>query len=289
MTQVVEDRSALRALCDRARCAGRKIGFVPTMGALHAGHFSLVDAARKAGSDFVVTSIFVNPMQFGPTEDLSKYPRTFDADLALCRGRGVDAVYVPDARAMYGVGFQTHVEVEGLTQGFEGAIRPTHFRGVTTVVLKLFAAVGPCVAMFGRKDYQQWRVLERMAHDLDLPVELMGCPIAREPDGLAMSSRNRYLDSEQRGRAVAIYRGLRLADAAYRAGERDASRLEQIARQPVQSAFDGIDYISLLDAKTLEPLASPIARPPVLLVAARIGPTRLLDNCMLGDESPVTE
>src|SRR5689334_10295625 len=165
MTEVIEDRAALRALCDDARRKGKRVGFVPTMGALHAGHLSLVDAVRAAGADFVVASIFVNPMQFGPNEDYSKYPRTFDADLALCRERNVDAVYVPDARAMYGQGFQTHVEVEQLTQGFEGAVRPTHFRGVTTVVLKLFAAVGPCVAAFGRKDYQQWRVIERMTLD----------------------------------------------------------------------------------------------------------------------------
>lgn len=284
MTQVVEERSALRALCDEARARGRRVGFVPTMGALHPGHMSLVDGARAAGADFIVASIFVNPLQFGPNEDFSKYPRTFASDLALCEQRNVDAVYVPDARAMYSAGFQTHVEVEQLTQGFEGAVRPTHFRGVTTVVLKLFAAVGPCVAAFGRKDFQQWRVIERMARDLDLPIEVLGCPIEREPDGLALSSRNRYLDPSQRERARAISHGLSLADAAYRAGERDAQRLEAIARAPIAESFDAIEYVSLVDAETLQPLASPLQRPPVLLITARLGQTRLLDNRILGAE-----
>jgi pantoate--beta-alanine ligase len=281
-TQLVEDRSALHALCEDARKRGRRVGFVPTMGALHDGHLSLVDAARGAGADFVVMSIFVNPLQFGPNEDFSKYPRTFDQDLALCRSRKVDAVYVPDGRAMYPAGFQTHVEVSELTKRFEGEARPTHFRGVTTVVLKLFAAVGPCVAAFGRKDYQQWRVIDRMARDLDLPVEVLGCPIAREPDGLAMSSRNRYLDPGQRSRATAIHRGLNAAEEAYRAGERDPSQLEAIARAVIEPSFDAIDYVTLADAENLAPPSTPLDRPAVMLVVARLGATRLLDNRVIG-------
>ena len=282
MTLVVEDRAALHALCEDARHRNLRVGFVPTMGALHEGHLSLVDAARAAGARFVVMSIFVNPLQFGPNEDFSKYPRTFEQDLALCEGRKVDAVYVPDGRAMYPAGFQTHVEVSELTQRFEGAARPTHFRGVTTVVMKLFAAVGPCVAAFGRKDYQQWRVIDRMARDLDLPIEVLGCPIAREPDGLAMSSRNRYLTPDQRKRATAIHAGLEAADAAYRAGERDPGKLEAIARALIERNFDSVDYVTVADAESLAAPDLPLNRPVVMLVVARMGTTRLLDNRVLG-------
>jgi len=281
-TLVVEDRGALHALCEDARHRSLRVGFLPTMGALHDGHLTLVDAARAAGADFIVLSIFVNPLQFGPNEDFSKYPRTFDQDLALCKARKVDVVYVPDGRAMYPTGFQTHVEITELTQRFEGAARPTHFRGVTTVVMKLFAAVGPCIAAFGRKDYQQWRVIERMARDLDLPVDVLGCAIAREPDGLALSSRNRYLDAAQRSQAIAIHHGLNAAEAAYRTGERDPAQLEQIARAIIEPSFDAIDYITLADAETLAPPNTPLDRPAVMLVVARLGATRLLDNRVLG-------
>jgi pantoate--beta-alanine ligase len=281
-TLVVEDRGALHALCEDARHRSLRVGFVPTMGALHDGHLTLVDGARAAGADFIVLSIFVNPLQFGPNEDFSKYPRTFDQDLALCKAHKVDVVYVPDGRAMYPAGFQTHVEVSELTQRFEGAARPTHFRGVTTVVMKLFAAVGPCIAAFGRKDYQQWRVIERMARDLDLPVDVLGCAIAREPDGLALSSRNRYLDAAQRSRAIAIHHGLDAAEAAHRAGEQDPAKLEQIARAIIEPSVDAIDYVTLADAETLAPPNTPLDRPAVMLVVARLGATRLLDNRVLG-------
>ena len=285
MTLVVEHSQALRAACDALRAQRLRVGFVPTMGALHAGHMSLVAAARARGAERVVLSIFVNPLQFGPSEDFSKYPRTWDADLALCRAHGVDLVYAPDPRAMYAPGFQTHVEVQQLTQGFEAAARPTHFRGVTTVVAKLFNAVGPCVAMFGRKDYQQWRAIERMARDLDMPVEVVGCPILREPDGLALSSRNRYLEPAERARATAIHEGLRRADAVYRAGQRDAAALEATARAPIAERFDAIDYVSLADAENLQPISGLAALPVVLIVAARLGKTRLLDNAVLGEDS----
>jgi pantoate--beta-alanine ligase len=282
MPGVIDGPRALRAACDTLRKDGARIGFVPTMGALHAGHLSLVDAARARGAGTVVVSVFVNPLQFGVDEDFGKYPRTFDSDLELCRSRGVDLVYAPDHAAMYPDGFQTHVEVGALTQGYEGAARPTHFRGVTTVVAKLLSAVGPCVACFGRKDYQQWRVIERMVRDLDLPFEIVGCAIAREPDGLAMSSRNRYLDPAQRARATAIIEGLRAADRAWRTGERRSQALVALARAPIEERFDAIDYVTLADAETLVPCEGDANAKSVMLVAARVGATRLLDNAVLG-------
>jgi pantoate--beta-alanine ligase len=283
MSEVIHTARALRSRCDAFRQAGKRIGFVPTMGALHAGHMTLVAAARAHGADVVVVSIFVNPLQFGANEDFGNYPRTFEGDLALCREHGVELVYAPGPEQMYPPGFSTHVEVAGLSAGFEGAARPTHFRGVTTVVAKLLHAAGPCVACFGRKDYQQWRVIDRMVRDLDLPVDVLGCPIAREPDGLALSSRNRYLSPEQRARASAISAGLRAADAAYRAGERDSSTLEGLARASITAAgFDAIDYVTLADADDLTPCKERAVSPVVLLIAARLGQTRLLDNALLG-------
>jgi pantoate--beta-alanine ligase len=296
MSRLVHDPRALRDACDAFRSEGLRVGFVPTMGALHAGHISLCDAVRARGAERVVVSIFVNPLQFGPKEDFAKYPRTLADDTRLCDEHGVDLIYAPEVDALYPPGFQTHVEVEQLTQGFDGAARPTHFRGVTTVVAKLLNTVGPCVAAFGRKDYQQWRVIERMVRDLDLPVEVIGCPIRREPDGLAMSSRNRYLSPEQRQRATAIVLGLRAADAAYRRGERSAPLLEALARAPIAERFDSIDYVTLADAESLRPcvpasyqdVGQPAQRPDrplVLLVAARIGQTRLIDNAELGRDA----
>ncbi len=286
MIDVVREPRALRARCDALRQRGLAIGFVPTMGALHAGHMSLVDAARANGAARIVVSIFVNPMQFGPSEDLGKYPRTLERDLALCAERGVDLVYTPDVQAMYPPGFQSHVEVERITQRLEGAERPTHFRGVTTVVAKLLNAVGPCIACFGRKDYQQWRVIERMVRDLDIPATIVGCPIAREPDGLAMSSRNRYLDPDQRRRALALHAGLRAADAAYRRGERSVAALEALARAPVKESADSLDYVTLADAESLEPCGERAGSAVVLLIAARLGATRLIDNAILGADTP---
>ena len=288
MTQirVLETAGELRAACDALRQGGARVGFVPTMGALHAGHLSLIDAARAQGAGPVVVSIFVNPLQFGANEDFGKYPRTFQNDLELCESRGVELVYAPERAAMYPDGFQTHVEVSALSQGYEGAVRPTHFRGVTTVVAKLLSAVGPCVACFGRKDYQQWRVIERMVRDLDLPFEIVGCPIAREPDGLALSSRNRYLEPEQRIRATAIVTGLRAANTAWLRGERSAAALVALVQAPIASHFDAIDYVTLADAETLVPCETQAAARSVLLVAARLGATRLLDNAVLGHDAP---
>lgn len=260
-----------------------RVGFVPTMGALHEGHLSLVDEAKRRAA-FVAVSIFVNPLQFGPKEDLDRYPRTLDADLELLRARGVDVAFAPAPGSMYPPGFDTRVEVGALTESLEGAFRPDHFRGVTTVVAKLFGLVGSSVALFGRKDYQQWRVLERMARDLDMPVEVVGMPTVRERDGLALSSRNRYLDESSRGRALAIARGLRAAWDAYHAGERDPAELEVIVAAPVGEAFDRVDYVAARDAETLEVLVGE-SDTIVLLVAAHLGRTRLIDSCVLGGDA----
>jgi pantoate--beta-alanine ligase len=284
MAEVIETARELFAITERERAAGQRIGLVPTMGALHDGHMSLIDAVRAAGATRVVVSIFVNPLQFGVNEDLAKYPRTFAQDVSRCERRNVDIVYAPTAEAMYPQGFQTHVEVEQVTQRWEGGVRPEHFRGVTTVVTKLFAATGPCIAAFGRKDYQQLSAVKRLARDLDLPVDVLGCPIVREPDGLAMSSRNRYLDDKARVRARAIHRGLRAASQAFARGEREANVLVNLARAPLEPTFDTIDYVSVVDADDLTPVTQHAGESSMLLVAARVGGTRLIDNCLLGEE-----
>lgn len=283
MTEVVRDAATLRAALDASRAAGAHIGLVPTMGALHEGHLSLMHAAREHGAEHLVASIFVNPLQFGEGEDFERYPRTLDTDLEACRKAGIEWVYAPEARAMYPAGFQTHVEVGELTRTLEGRYRPGHFRGVTTVVAKLFQAAQPCTAVFGRKDFQQWRVLERMATDLDMPVRVVGCPIVREEDGLALSSRNRYLDDAQRRRALGLHRGLSAACVAYDAGERDAETLRASASAEVEACFDRVDYVEIRDAETLQPLRGEVADgSAVLLAAAHLGDTRLIDNVWLG-------
>lgn len=287
MLEIVHTARALFAATEAYRARGERVGLVPTMGALHEGHLSLIAAVRDAGARRVVLSLFVNPLQFGEREDLAQYPRTFEADLAHCRTCGVDLVYAPDTTAMYPVGFQTHVEVEQITRGLEGAVRPTHFRGVTTVVAKLLHATGPCVAAFGRKDYQQWRVIERMVRDLDMPAEVLGCPIVREPDGLAQSSRNRYLSPDERARATAIYSGLSAANAAYAGGERNSPALVTLATQRIAPAFDTIDYVTIADADDLTERPQDAGTNAVMLVAARIGKTRLIDNARLGSEPVV--
>jgi pantoate--beta-alanine ligase len=257
------------------------LGLVPTMGYLHEGHLSLVRAAR-ADNAHVAVSIFVNPTQFGPNEDLSRYPRDEVRDLRLLEAAGVDAVFAPEPAEIYPDGFSTYVTVEGLTARLEGASRPTHFRGVTTVVLKLFNIVEPGRAYFGRKDAQQLAVIRRMTRDLDLPVEIIGLPIVREADGLAMSSRNVYLAPEQRAAALVLSRALRLAEEAYAAGERDARVIRdrmraRIAGEPLAS----VDYVSIADAGTLDEVER-IDAPALASLAVRFGPTRLIDNTTLG-------
>jgi len=265
----------------RARAGGRRIGFVPTMGALHEGHLSLVRAARRE-NDFVVVSIFVNPTQFGPREDLEKYPRMPDADQRLAAEAGADVTFEPSVEEMYPDGFATHVVQEHLGNVLEGASRPGHFRGVCTVCTKLFNIVQPDAAYFGQKDYQQSVVIRRLVRDLDLPIDVRVMPTVREPDGLAMSSRNRYLDPEQRRQAVCLSRALRLAQQMFQRGERDAALVATAARAEIEKEpLARIDYIALVHPDTLEPVAR-VAADTVALVAARIGATRLIDNAKLG-------
>lgn len=282
MTTVIRKPAEFRRVCDDARAGSRSVGLVPTMGALHDGHFSLIDEAQRR-AEFVAVTIFVNPLQFGPDEDLGRYPRTFESDLEGCRRRGVDVVFAPEPTAMYPTGFQTQVSVGELTEPLEGEHRPAHFAGVTTVVAKLFNLTGPCAAMFGRKDYQQWKTLSRMAHDLDMPIDVVGCPIVREADGLALSSRNRYLTTPDRVRALGIVAGLRLAHDAWVRGERSLDALRSLAAQPVQAGFDRVDYVALVDPETLLSPAGSTSR-LLIAVAAHLGTTRLIDNVVLGED-----
>ena len=263
------------------RARGGTAGFVPTMGYLHDGHLSLARRA-KAENDLTVVSIFVNPTQFAPGEDFERYPRNEDGDLALLRGSGIDAVYLPSPATIYPPGYQTYVTVEEVTRPLEGASRPGHFRGVATVVLKLFNSVEPTRAYFGRKDAQQLRVLQRMARDLDLPVVIVPCDIVREADGLAMSSRNVYLTPGQRQTAPVLYRALCLARDRFGRGERDADVLRQAVRVVIETAGGSeIDYISLADDESLAELHGGVAEPALLSLVVRFGHTRLLDNLEL--------
>ena len=281
--RTVHDPDALRTACHEARARGLRVAVVPTMGALHEGHLALVDEARRR-ADFVVVTIFVNPLQFGPRDDFARYPRTLADDIALCGARGVDVVFAPAREAMYPDGFATSVSVRGVSEPLEGAHRPGHFDGVTTVVAKLFGLVGASVAVFGRKDYQQWKVIARMTRDLDLPVRIVGHRTIREPDGLALSSRNRYLDADARQRALGLVAGLRAAARDFDAGERDAGALESAAHAEIAPRVDAIDYVAVRDPETLAPFDGPVRDRAVLAVAARLGTTRLLDNLVLGEE-----
>lgn len=257
------------------------LGLVPTMGYLHEGHLDLVRRARRENVH-VVVSIFVNPTQFGPNEDFEKYPRDEVRDLNRLRDAEVDAVYLPSAAEMYPPGFQTYVSVEDVTQPLEGAARPGHFRGVTTVVLKLFNAIGPDRAYFGKKDAQQLRVIQRMTRDLDLGVEIVPCEIVREPDGLAMSSRNVYLTPEQRAAAPVLKQALEHARNLWNSGMRDAETLRHAVRSQIEGEpLAEIDYISLASDTTLKELDGPVAGAALLSLVVRFGHTRLLDNVEL--------
>jgi pantoate--beta-alanine ligase len=279
---LVTRRADLLPLLAESRRRGERLALVPTMGYLHAGHVSLIrEAARRA--DRVAVTIFVNPTQFGPTEDLDRYPRDLAGDLAKCGEAGAWLVYAPaDPAEVYPPGFQTWVEVTEISRGLCGARRPGHFRGVATVVSKLFLLFRPDLAFFGEKDFQQLAVLRRMVRDLDLDpyLELVGMPIVREPDGLALSSRNAYLSPDERKRALCLSRALAAAEAAYGRGERSATALLALARQELGEA-DRIDYVELVDAETLAPIER-IERPACLLLAAYLGKTRLIDNRVLG-------
>ncbi len=274
---LVETVAGMKALSRGWKRAGKSVGFVPTMGYLHEGHLSLVRES-KTRADVTVVSIFVNPAQFGPNEDLAKYPRDLAKDAAYLERAGVDVLYHPPAAEVYPPGYRTYVEVEGLQDKLCGRSRPGHFRGVATVVLKLFETVGPDLAFFGAKDAQQVLIIERMARDLDLGVEVVTCPLVREPDGLALSSRNAYLSPEERQAALALSIGLRWAERAVAAGERDPAKVVAGIRAVLEAEpLARIDYVEAVDPGTLEPVAE--MRGPVLVaVAAFVGSTRLIDN-----------
>ncbi|MBX3440801.1 MAG: pantoate--beta-alanine ligase [Planctomyces sp.] len=267
----------VRRLVRQARAQSRRIGCVPTMGALHAGHVSLFEVCRRH-ADFIVATIFVNPTQFGPQEDFQRYPRPLADDLRAAQAAGVDLVFTPDAETIYPEGFDTFVEVGGLSSVLEGEIRPGHFRGVATVVLKLFQIVQPDVAVFGAKDYQQQAVLRQMTRDLNLPVEIVTALTIREPDGLAMSSRNAYLSPKERKSALVLSESLALAAARLANGDFDLGAIATAMREHLASGA-GVqpEYALIVDPDTLEPLSAPQPR-MTALVAARLGTTRLIDN-----------
>jgi pantoate--beta-alanine ligase len=278
--QPVTTVAELRAVLDHARQRGQRIGLVPTMGALHAGHLSLVEAAKAEGL-FTVVSIYVNPTQFGPQEDLERYPRTLQADLEALSRCGTELVFAPTNAEMYPAAFDTWVEVGAASRPLEGQCRPGHFRGVATVVLKLLNQVQPDVAYFGQKDYQQALVIRRMVADLNVRVTIRVCPTVREPDGLAMSSRNRYLSPEERQQALVLWRSLCLAADAVAQGQRDAAALVAEMRALIAAVPSAtIDYVALVDPESLEPVAR-ITGTTLAVLAVRVGATRLIDNMLL--------
>jgi pantoate--beta-alanine ligase len=276
--------SQLSDVLGAVRRDGKTIGLVPTMGALHAGHLSLVRASQ-AECRFTVVSIYVNPTQFGPHEDLDKYPRTLAADLEALAGCGADVVFAPANAEMYPAGFDTWVEVGAAARPLEGERRPGHFRGVTTVVLKLLNQVQPHAAYFGQKDYQQALVIRRMVEDLNVPVAIRVCPTVREPDGLAMSSRNRYLNAQERRQALVLWQSLNLAAELVGQGQRETKVILDRMRELI-SAVPGaaIDYVALVDPESLEPIGR-VEGKGLAILAVRIGTTRLIDNRLLGSEA----
>jgi len=278
--EIIQTVEWMKQVAREARAAGRVVGFVPTMGALHEGHLSLVRAAQQQCQP-VVVSIFVNPKQFGPKEDLEKYPRQFEADRAMLESLGVDYLFAPSVAEMYPPGFSTYVDVEGISELHEGRSRPGHFRGVTTVVLKLLEIVGPRFAYFGRKDAQQARVVHKMATDLNLDAEIVVCPIVREADGLAISSRNAYLAPEERRAATVLNRALRAAQSEISAGERDTMRLIAAMRRVLDAEpLASTDYAEVVDAHSFETVTR-LRRACFLLLAVFIGTTRLIDNLLV--------
>jgi pantoate--beta-alanine ligase len=269
-----------RAHCRQLRAERKRLGLVPTMGALHAGHLSLVRAARTR-CEAVAVSIFVNPIQFGPKEDFAKYPRPFESDCAALEKEGCDMVFAPAADEMYARGEPTWVTVEGLSDKLDGRSRPGHFRGVTTVVAKLFHVIQPEIAFFGQKDAAQLAVIRRMVRDLNFPVEIVGCPIIREADGLAMSSRNAYLSAEERRRALVLHRALQEVEKAFCEGERDLEKLAQLGRGVMaQEPEVRLDYFEMVDPETLDAVGT-LAGKTLVAVAAYVGSTRLIDNIVL--------
>ncbi|OIQ52844.1 pantoate--beta-alanine ligase [Neomoorella thermoacetica] len=278
--ELLQTIAAVRNYVAAARQRGLSIGLVPTMGYLHEGHLSLARAARQQ-NDVVIMSIFVNPTQFGPNEDFARYPRDLERDRELAAGAGVDAVFAPAVEEMYPAGYATYVQVEGLTEVLCGASRPGHFRGVTTVVSKLFNIVQPDRAYFGQKDYQQALVIKRMVRDLNFPIEIITIPTVREADGLALSSRNKYLTPEQRRSALSLHRALNLGSDLIKAGEREAAAVRRAMEKEITAWPETrIDYVAISDADTLKPLEK-IAGRVLLALAVWVGNTRLIDNVVL--------
>ncbi len=276
----VQSVAEMKSVCREITRSGRSLGFVPTMGALHEGHASLVRAST-AQCDATAVSIFVNPLQFGPTEDLAKYPRSLERDARMVEALGADVLFTPTVNEMYPPDATTYVEVGGISDRLDGLSRPGHFRGVATVVAKLFEIVRPERAFFGQKDGAQVAVLRRMVRDLDMDLELVVCPIVREPDGLAMSSRNAYLDQQQRKQALVLHRSLMQVLDAANAGERDAEKLIATGKQAIaEEPAAQLDYFAIVDPESLEPV-SDISRGALVAVAAFIGATRLIDNLVL--------
>ncbi len=268
---------------ESVRLSGKRISFVPTMGYFHEGHLSLMKEARRL-ADEVVVSIYVNPTQFGPKEDFSKYPRDFERDARMAESVGVDVIFFPSNEDMYPAGYQTYVEVEQVTKNLCGVSRPGHFRGVTTVCCKLFNIVKPHNAVFGKKDFQQLAAIRRMVIDLNQDLEIVGMPTFREPDGLAMSSRNVYLSAEERASALSLVGSLTLAQKLYAAGERKAGVIISQAQSLISSApFTDIDYVKICDTATLEDVED-IRGEVVMALAVKVGKTRLIDNSVLGEE-----
>ncbi len=279
--EVVRAPAEMRARAEDQRRDGRRICVVPTMGYLHEGHLSLLRAGR-ARSDVLIMTLFVNPTQFGPSEDLARYPRDEAGDVDKARAAGVDLVFAPDAAAMYPDGYQTSIEVRELAAPLCGASRPGHFAGVASVVAKLFHITQPHVAVFGQKDFQQLAIIRRMVRDLDFAIEIVGMPIVREPDGLALSSRNAYLSPDERRQALALSRGLRAAEARFAGGERRAAVLVEAARAEIAAApLARVDYAELRDAGSLRAIEM-LHAPAVLALAVFFGKTRLIDNTVLG-------
>lgn len=281
--EVIKTRAAIRRWCDRAREEGASVGFVPTMGSLHEGHLSLI---RRAGADndSLVVSIFVNPTQFGPGEDYNSYPRELASDTQKCREAGVNAIFAPPPDEMYSPAACTTVDQTVLTELLCGAFRQTHFKGVLTIVAKLFNVVGPCRAYFGQKDYQQFVLIDRMIRDLDFPVEAVMCPVVRESDGLAMSSRNKYLSPAERRDALCLSRALQTAKEKFAEGERRSSELIATMRGCIdQIDAAKIDYVAVVHPHTLQPIAV-IEETAVAAIAVRMGSARLIDNVILGEE-----
>jgi pantoate--beta-alanine ligase len=278
----IASKGELRSAVADARREGKRIGFVPTMGALHEGHLSLVRAAR-ARTDFVVVSVFVNPTQFGPGEDLERYPRPVEADLTHLDAEGVEIAFMPSVQEMYGDRPQVSVDPGPLATRWEGTVRPGHFTGVATVVAKLLNIARADIAFFGEKDYQQLKIVERLAHDLDVGVSIVGCPTVRDADGLALSSRNAYLTAEQRQQALALPGALAAASAAFAGGERDGEALVDAMNDSIAETVGTaivLDYAAIVDAETLESLVT-VDRPARAIIAGRLGQTRLIDNAPL--------